>query len=81
MKPLSEKIEEVKSNTDLSRYPFDEFWFRRGWEEAQKLQDEKVKKLKEITRHFDGWNFASDAEEFRYEIDKIFSNPKKEKRA
>jgi hypothetical protein len=30
-------------------------------------------KLKEETRHFDGWCFSNDAKEFRKIIDKVFS--------
>jgi len=48
MKTQTEKeiIEEVKKNTDLHRYPFDEFWFNIGWnkceEEFNKQACEKI---------------------------------------
>jgi len=42
-----ELIKEVKKNTDLNRYPFDEFWFNIGW---NKCEEEFNKKVEEFVR-------------------------------
>jgi hypothetical protein len=39
---INKKIEEIKKKNNL-RYPFDEFWFTYGWEEAKKSYDDEIR--------------------------------------
>jgi len=70
MEELNKKIEEYKKNQTW-RYPFDEFWFEKGWTKAKKLQDEKVRKLKEIMWYLSNVKDTKMAHKF---IDKIFGD-------
>ncbi len=42
MKDKREIIKEVKSKTDLIRYPFDEFWFLEGYDLAKEEINEQI---------------------------------------
>jgi len=44
-KSIPQIIKDVKKRTDLIRYPFDEFWFMVGFNECEKIQEERYRRI------------------------------------